>query len=43
MCGAHHGHVRAVVQVLWAQLLFGWVFGSELTFELPDNAKHVLL
>ncbi|KAG9354999.1 hypothetical protein AGOR_G00047940 [Albula goreensis] len=40
MWGAHHGHVKALVQVLWAQLLFGWVFGSELTFELPDNAKQ---
>uniref|UniRef100_A0A3Q3VVJ0 GOLD domain-containing protein n=1 Tax=Mola mola TaxID=94237 RepID=A0A3Q3VVJ0_MOLML len=26
--------------VLWAQLLCGWVLGTELTFELPDNAKQ---
>lgn len=31
---------RVLLQVLWAQLLCGWVLGSELTFELPDNAKQ---
>lgn len=28
------------VQVLLAHLLCGWAIGSELTFELPDNAKQ---
>lgn len=32
--------VRMWVQVLCAHLLFGWVLASELTFELPDNAKQ---
>lgn len=31
---------RVLQQVLWAQLLCGLVLGSELTFELPDNAKQ---
>uniref|UniRef100_A0A665VPF3 Transmembrane emp24 domain-containing protein 7 n=2 Tax=Echeneis naucrates TaxID=173247 RepID=A0A665VPF3_ECHNA len=35
-----HGSFRVLLQVLWAQLLCGWVLGSELTFELPDNAKQ---
>lgn len=29
-----------MLQVLLAQLLCGVVLGSELTFELPDNAKQ---
>ncbi|XP_041088888.1 transmembrane emp24 domain-containing protein 7-like [Polyodon spathula] len=37
MYGANIG---VLLQVLWAQLLLGWVRGSELTFELPDNAKQ---
>lgn len=32
--------VRVLVQMLCAQLLWGRVWGSELTFELPDNAKQ---
>ncbi|MEQ2191782.1 hypothetical protein XENOCAPTIV_002525 [Xenoophorus captivus] len=32
--------LRLLLQVLWAQLLCRWVVGSELTFELPDNAKQ---
>lgn len=36
MCGSFRG----LFQVLWAHLLCGWVLGSELTFELPDNAKQ---
>lgn len=39
MC-SYHGRIRLFVQVLWAHLLCGWAFGSELTFELPDNAKQ---
>lgn len=35
-----YGSVRGLLQVLWAHLLCGWVLGSELTFELPDNAKQ---
>lgn len=35
-----YGSLRVLLQVLWAQLLCGWVLGSELTFELPDNAKQ---
>ncbi|CAK6950541.1 transmembrane emp24 domain-containing protein 7 [Scomber scombrus] len=35
-----YGSFRVLLQVLWAQLLCGWVLGSELTFELPDNAKQ---
>lgn len=35
-----YGSFRTWLQVLWAQLLCGWVLGSELTFELPDNAKQ---
>lgn len=35
-----YGSFRTLLQVLWAQLLCGWVLGSELTFELPDNAKQ---
>lgn len=31
---------RGLLQVLWVHLLCGWVLGSELTFELPDNAKQ---
>lgn len=33
-------NVRVLVQMLCAQLLWGRVGGSELTFELPDNAKQ---
>lgn len=30
-----------MLQVAWAQLLLcGWALGTELTFELPDNAKQ---
>lgn len=35
-----YGSFRLLLQVLWAQLLCGWVLSSELTFELPDNAKQ---
>lgn len=35
-----HGSLRGLLQVLWAHALCGWVLGSELTFELPDNAKQ---
>nr|XP_020458067.1 transmembrane emp24 domain-containing protein 7-like [Monopterus albus] len=35
-----YGSFRMLLQALWAQLLCGWVLGSELTFELPDNAKQ---
>lgn len=35
-----YGSLRGLFQVLWAHLLCGWVLGSELTFELPDNAKQ---
>ncbi|GCB64947.1 hypothetical protein scyTo_0007615, partial [Scyliorhinus torazame] len=31
---------RLLLQLLWAQLLVPLVRGSELTFELPDNAKQ---
>uniref|UniRef100_A0A8C6SWI2 Transmembrane p24 trafficking protein 7 n=1 Tax=Neogobius melanostomus TaxID=47308 RepID=A0A8C6SWI2_9GOBI len=34
------GSLRLLLQVLCAQLLWVWVLGSELTFELPDNAKQ---
>ena len=33
------GSVR-LLQVICTQLLWLWVLGSELTFELPDNAKQ---
>lgn len=32
--------LRFPLQLLWAQLLWPLVRGSELTFELPDNAKQ---
>ena len=32
--------IRVLVQVLCVHLLCGWVLTSELTFELPDNAKQ---
>lgn len=35
-----YGSLRGLLQVLWAHLLCGWALGSELTFELPDNAKQ---
>lgn len=35
-----YGSLRGLLRVLWAHLLCGWVLGSELTFELPDNAKQ---
>ena len=35
-----YGSFRTLLQVLWAQLLWGWALSSELTFELPDNAKQ---
>lgn len=35
-----YGSFRVLLQVLWALLLWGWALGSELTFELPDNAKQ---
>ncbi|KAG7259190.1 hypothetical protein CRUP_001711 [Coryphaenoides rupestris] len=36
-----YGSMGVLVQVVVAQLLWsGWALGSELTFELPDNAKH---
>lgn len=34
------GSLRLLLQVLCAQLLWMWALGSELTFELPDNAKQ---
>ena len=35
-----YGSFRVLLQVLCALLPWGWVLGSELTFELPDNAKQ---
>ncbi|XP_076859606.1 transmembrane emp24 domain-containing protein 7 isoform X1 [Brachyhypopomus gauderio] len=41
MLGYRRGpDMRVWVQVLCVHLLWGWVWGSELTFELPDNAKQ---
>ena len=40
MFGHHHGALWVFVQVLLAHLFCGWAIGSELTFELPDNAKQ---
>lgn len=33
-------NMLAWVLLLCAQLMFGWIRASELTFELPDNAKQ---
>ena len=35
-----YGSYRVLLQVLSAHLLCVLVLGSELTFELPDNAKQ---
>lgn len=40
MLGGRGLSVRVLVQMLCAQLLWGRVWGSELTFELLDNAKQ---
>lgn len=40
MLGGRGLSVRVLVQMLCAQLLWGGVWGSELTFELLDNAKQ---
>ncbi|KAM9474931.1 transmembrane emp24 domain-containing protein 7 isoform 1-T2 [Clarias gariepinus] len=40
MLGGRGLSVRVLVQMLCAQLLWGRVWSSELTFELPDNAKQ---